>query len=707
MSYLIDNAPVNPCRDLNTKDNPIFIGTTQQKGETFNCYGVWVTLPKAPYYRTITNGIRRKETQYWERNGWEHLKDLSQKDAEAWLTTEMERILNGFWFFNNGEAVYLTGQHYYYLNYVQLDVGYPEFRYRDLYFFYFWEAAKNHPHCYGVTMTKPRRMGASWIGVGILLRDITTTRNVLGGILSKTEVDAKNFFRRKLVYAYRNLPYFFRPASASGTNPKMALEFVNMSTKSKEKLNDKNIDDAVLNSYIEYRSTSENSFDSEKLYRLVYDEIGKIEERVDLNDQVDTVLRCMNDNGEVIGKCFAPSTVNKMERGGGQFKELYYNSRFDQAEEERTPTGLWAYFVASYDGLGGYIDKYGRSITKVKKGEVYEDRYGKPITVGSLTKLELDRKLAAKRGNAALIESKRKMPFNEREAFYFSSDDAVLDFGKLQVQIDHNDATTHLSSQRGDFLWVEEFGGKVKWMRNQNGRFLIKWFPPEEKQNQFVIKKGKKAPANSHLIRGGCDPYDIDRVLYGTGSKGGFHLKTTKHFEDWCPILTTVLEYVHRPPTAKMFFEDVLKACMFYGADVLTENQRRNIVYYFEEHGFEHYQIDRPDNTKGKTKSSTKEKGVPMTKDVAALHLDYLHLGIQEEIGELEDGSCGDFPFNETLGQLMRYNIDNRTDLDAVVSWGFANMAVHLSLEKRKKTTLKGTPLIKKYTPQKRMHQYR
>ena len=169
----------------------------------------------------------------------------------------------------NGEATWITPQYYYYLTYVHLDVGLPDFRYRDLYFMYFWEAAKRHPKCYGVTLVKNRRMGASYIGVGILLYDITHHYNALGGILSKTGKDAQKFFKRKLVYAWRKLPKWLSPACASGTNPTTSLDFTAYSSRAR--VASKNEQEVSLDSYIEWRNTDENSFDSEKLFRLFYD----------------------------------------------------------------------------------------------------------------------------------------------------------------------------------------------------------------------------------------------------------------------------------------------------------------------------------------------------------------------------------------------------------------------------------------------------
>ena len=659
---------------------------------------MYVELPKAPYKRSIANWNRKPVSQYWERYDYIDIEEKTKEYQEKWLDDEFDRIENGYWYYNFGEQIYLTGQHYYYLNYIKLDIGYPEFRYRDLFFFYFWEAAKNHNTCYGITMTKPRRMGASWMAVGILLRDVTGMREALGGILSKTGLDAKNFFKRKLVKAYRDLPLFLRPENASGTNPATSLDFTEISKRSHKSARSKEIGSKhTLNSFIEWRNTSENSFDSEKLYRLVYDEIGKIEERIDLNDQLDTILRCMYDNGNIIGKAFCPSTVNRMERGGGQFKEVYYASKFDEAEGETTPSGLWAYFVPAYDGLGGYIDQYGRSITEVKKGEKYFDRHGKQIKEGSISYLKRRRRLAAKKGPTALIEEKRKMPFTEKEAFYFAAEDAVLDTGRIQQQIDHNETLIHKGTVRGNFEWTDGFGSPVRWVPQQNGKFLVSDLLPHI-ANGVTFKNGQKYPKNQHLIRGGADPFYKDVTLEG-GSKGGFHLKTTKVGGDGVPKLKTILEYCHRPPLAKIFCEDVLKACLYYGASVLCESNIRNLIDFFEENGYRHFLINRPKNTYGKnaTKNTRKEKGIPTaSKDVIMKHLEELNLGVLEEIGELKDG-MGDFPFETTLNQLLQYNIENRTVLDTVVSWGYANLAVHMPLKEVAEQKKTAEPMVKTY----------
>ena len=55
----------------------------------------------------------------------------------------------------------------------------------------------------------------------------------------------------------------------------------------------------------------------------------------------------------------------------------------------------------------------------------------------------------------------------------------------------------------------------------------------------------------------GCDSYDISGTTDGQGSKGALHGLTKFSLED-APANTFFLEYVARPQTAEIFFEDVL-----------------------------------------------------------------------------------------------------------------------------------------------------
>ena len=55
---------------------------------------------------------------------------------------EFERRIKGAWFLNNGKPTYITGNHYYYLQWCKIDIGYPDYWDRDRRFFLIWDGIR-------------------------------------------------------------------------------------------------------------------------------------------------------------------------------------------------------------------------------------------------------------------------------------------------------------------------------------------------------------------------------------------------------------------------------------------------------------------------------------------------------------------------------------------------------------------------------------
>ncbi len=68
------------------------------------------------------------------------------------------------------------------------------------------------------------------------------------------------------------------------------------------------------------------------------------------------------------------------------------------------------------------------------------------------------------------------------------------------------------------------------------------------------------------------------------------------------------LEYISRPQTAEIFFEDVLMACVFYGMPILAENNKPRLLYYFKRRGYRGFSINRPDKIWNKLSVAEKEE---------------------------------------------------------------------------------------------------
>jgi hypothetical protein len=147
-------------------------------GEVLNVCDLKVRIPKKPKdKKDILSSNKKKADQKWTRTELpEGLNEETASKFRDFINQEFDRKINGVWFMNNGVPTYITGEHYYYLNWCKLDIGYPEYRDRDRRFFVFWEACKKDPNCFGMVMVKHRREGASYKGASMLLHEITIYR---------------------------------------------------------------------------------------------------------------------------------------------------------------------------------------------------------------------------------------------------------------------------------------------------------------------------------------------------------------------------------------------------------------------------------------------------------------------------------------------------------------------------------------------------
>ena len=69
------------------------------------------------------------------------------------------------------------------------------------------------------------------------------------------------------------------------------------------------------------------------------------------------------------------------------------------------------------------------------------------------------------------------------------------------------------------------------------------------------------------------------------------------------------MEYVARPQTAEIFFEEVLMACVFYGMPILVENNKPRLLYHFKNRGYRGFSMNRPDKHISKLSKTEKELG--------------------------------------------------------------------------------------------------
>ena len=149
------------------------------------------------------------------------------------------------------------------------------------------------------------------------------------------------------------------------------------------------------------------------------------------------------------------------------------------------------------------------------------------------------------------------------------------------------------------------------------------------------------------------------------------------------------LEYVARPQTAEIMFEDVTMAIHFYGMPILVENNKPRLLYHLKHRGYRPFSMNRPDKAFNKLSKTERELGgIPnSSEDVKQAHAAAIESYIDSYVGIIdnETGEMGDMPFNRTLADWARFDISNRTKHDPSISSGLARMAVNRNLYQPKK----------------------
>jgi hypothetical protein len=599
-------------------------------GEIINIYGTDIELPQVPPFSEIEDwGESNIKEQYWRRKRMPDMfkKLVYDKEGNIELTQqqqdfcleELRRIEEGFWFFSNGIPTYISGRNYYYLQYWTLEnKKAPE--YRDVsrrYFLFVWHWRKIW-WCRGVMRGKSRRSGATSESSSNLSCEATTVKNSKCGIISKTSADARKVFIFRVQFGYRHLVFFLQPSLSNDKDSKSELVFNVPISKTKKVVKAKLIDDVEgLNSMIDYQPTALNSYDSERLSYILIDEGGKFPPDVPFSQFLSVISETLVEGSERVGFAEIPSTVNEMtKKGGAEFKlawddanqflikkkapkkdrtqdedsEDYFDVDEDYDDNDECTANMFVrYYVPAYDGLAGFIDKYGMSIIDNPTQEQIEYVFyktGRRIRYGAKRYLENRR---AKLKDAALEEEKRKYSFDEDEMFMQAGVGCEFNAENItsQIKIEEENPTfwrqarliikkTEILSQT---LPIKKKQKKeVGYMDDTKAGWFILETP--NKLNLFTERGGYLEPLNKHLYQVGVDTTQ-DRIAI-QGSNPAITV-----FKKSCIIngeetgMYPVALWISPTRLDVHFDEEVLKACMWYGCTANYEIDRRTDFYRY------------------------------------------------------------------------------------------------------------------------------
>jgi hypothetical protein len=642
-------------------------------------YGIHVDTGGLAKVDIIKRSLKASE-QYWEPQRLPDELDEWREEEEARIESEPDyshpqlqkikqrewhRRLYGCWFYNNGKPIYLTGLHYFYLNYWHLDTGLPDYRLIDLEYFYFWQYIVLDPKCIGEIEIRKRRDGKTYRATCILYEYISRTGQSHAGIQSKNKDDAEDLFQNKLVPAFIDLPFFFKPTydRAKGDTPKGSLRFFRTSDKSKHA--DKKSKDKELRSSITFKDKQAKAYDGRKLKRLLLDESGKVE--VNVMDRHAVVKYCVMDNKrKVIGKMIVTSTVEEI---GVRYKfdKLWDNSNHNEREANgTTKTGLYRFFIPAHRS-GDY------------------DIYGTPKEEETLKAILADRK-AIEDNLEDLNNIIRKEPLNPDEAFRISTKQCHFNPIRLNNRLTELGLMDNVS-ERGNFLWENgERDTKVIWQKDPKGKWERCWWFDDLALANNVIKRGSLfLPGNEVGFITACDPIDQDKTEdeERQSKAAAFTLRRHSPFAGENDLYNKafVCKYHARPEAASLFYEDMIKQCVYYGSPILYENNKGGIKPYFDRRGYYNFLIHFADR---------KEPGIPSTEENKIIMVELVQDYVLKH--------CDKVYFPDLLKDWLKFDIKETQKYDLAMAAGWTIVADMYKVSKRNLNQMRNlTDFFRKY----------
>lgn len=589
-----------------------------------------------------------------------------RKNPDQWeeeidyIQREWDFRMRGYHFFNMGRPTYITGTHWLYLNHWYAGKYHPDYRSRDRKFYLFADFVEKDPLACGFNYPKFRREGATSKTSCLMYDIITKERGVHGGIQSKDDKSAENVFQKHIVQSWKKMPFWFRPLHDGRSEPKKSLNFFAPGKSSGEGTAAGFIDS--LESWIDFEASTAGAYDGTKLRFHYGDEVGKTKE-VDIYERHLIVRPCVTEGNKYIGLIINTSTVGDMEKGGGDsFKKLCKNSHYESRNDNgETLTGLYNFFIPSYDGFSG---------TDPKTGKPFTNRYGDSDEKATKEYLLRRRNALLEAGDIeGYVEEVRQFPLTFAECFTKSSRQANFNTQILADRLaEFQFGNPHKVT--GNFEWTDGRDSKVIWIPSKTGRFTASYLLPEGFSGRQVVERGVRVPGNRHRFIAGGDPFKQNETKTNVRSDGAgaVYMKFDPAIDDpnGDPKLWKtdrfVCTYSNRTRTTDEYAEDMLKMCVYYGCEMYPEVNVDLLWKHFRERGYSGYLYYSVDAKTGKYNKTPGES--TNTKIIQTIYAEWYNYIERNGMRELHD---------ELLEQCRDIE-DDMGPYDLFVAGGYALM---------------------------------
>ena len=672
-------------------------------------YGTKVKLPHVSTAKYIEDwGTTDPKEQYWRRHELPEFFENVELDKNKepvftdqqyeYAMREIDRCLNGFWFYNNGTPIYITGKNYFYIQWWKLEDGiYPDFRDADRRYYLFLNHWENVLWCLGIARGKKRREGASSQATANLIYECIFYKNTNAGLVSKTQTDSRETFLEMVANGYRELPIFLKPRQLNREDSVSELVF--------------SIKDGTSfsRSKVNYRAPVENAYDRGRMSRVLADEGGKWPKDVKFSKFISKLSKTLIKGAKRVGFVEAPSTVNELTKAGGdEFKKFWDGANQFKERNGKTPNRFVTYFSPAYDNYEGFIDRYGYSVIEAPTQEQYDYLVEKwvvkdPTTGETLSEVtEESIRLGSKeyvysrRKNLSgdlLEEEIRQNPTTVQEMFEAANVDCVFNSVNLnRRKRELEDAPVPLRK----IVFVLNAETQKVETRDANEtekgfHWTFTYLPPPEKRNLVFYENGMPYPNNQEDGAIAVDSYSNSQGGMRYGSKACALVGRRADVLDPQNTGRVIGMLYGRPREKDQLHQQVMWCAMYFGYKVWYEHTADDYDGYYKDRGktgyLGLYPVSLIDPTK--RENADRYRGTPITPFSLTKQLDNGTSYIEHH--------CDRIDFIPIIDNALLFDPYDRTKFDIIVSF---LILISVLMEAPKKLPPQRIPLVRIYNKQ-------
>lgn len=554
----------------------------------------------------------------------------------------------------------ITGRHFFYLNFCRImrllpgakrkTLGAPF--YRDLDHWIFLEIDNAIKNGYGIILTKPRRIGASEIGVACSVYEMTFYQHNKIGICAGIEFKAAEFYG-KFKISLTNLHSSYRCKIDVNNSEEITLAYDDVENMQKQKYG---LQSAA---YMKTMFANSSAFEGGSYSLVIFEEAGLFE---NLIKSYMATKPCFMEGSIQFGLPFIFGTGAEIEGNSKGFKEIATNPDAYNLKKLFVP----AYYFYPGDGEEDKKTKAKVSFFDYKKGVTNRK---------AALKFILEQREVAKQSKEAYIKHVQSYPINENEVF-LSDKGGVLDKIFLNYQLEQiNAGKAPDAVRRGRLEWVPSEETKAILNRAHNLKERVKIHVKNGSKVKFVDddnghiwKDSEPINQNIHHLNykpdiGGCDSYDDegnDKYELSSGAVIAYRCFSGPGRKFNKPV-GVLVERGDGSFDDDTFYENAVKFAIYWDIEILVEYTKTHVIRYFKDVGAKNYLRNRPDIYEANISNQKQEIGVKMPREVKIVITKLLKL-------EVKDNTQKNF-FENIILDLLDYGSKNT---DIAMAFGIA-----------------------------------